>query len=275
MPSVYTQHSTPLLTPTSLPPQFPVLVMSRYSLLALVAVLLFASASALDNGQAMKPQMGWNSWNHFGCNLNEATVRSTAKTIVDSGLSKVGYTYVNLDDCWADHRDNATRVIPDARAFPSGMFQLGQYIHGLGLKFGIYSDSGSKTCAGRPGSLTHEVIDALTYAAWGVDYLKYDNCYDDGTSPKVRYPPMRDALNATGRPILFSMCEWGVQDPATWSPLVGNSWRTTGDIFDAFRSMISNLDQNDKWWNYSGPGHWNDPDMVTHNNHNMLGGRLQ
>ena len=237
--------------------------MSRYFLLSLVSSLLLLSASALDNGQAVKPQMGWNSWNHFGCNLNEATVRSTAQALVDSGLAKSGYTYVNLDDCWADHRDNATRVIPDAKGFPGGMYNLGQYIHSLGLKFGIYSDSGTKTCAGRPGSLHHEVIDALVYAAWGVDYLKYDNCYDDGTSPQVRYPPMRDALNATGRPILFSMCEWGVQNPATWSGSVGNSWRTTDDIYDKFESFVSNLDQNDRWWNYSGPGQWNDPDMVS------------
>ena len=243
--------------------------MSRYYLVALVATALFASAAALDNGQALKPQMGWNSWNHFACNLNEATVRSTAQTIIDSGLAAVGYKYVNLDDCWADHRDNATRVIPDAKGFPGGMFQLGEYIHSLGLKFGIYSDSGSKTCAGRPGSLHHEVIDALTYAAWGVDYLKYDNCFDDGTKPEVRYPPMRDALNATGRPILFSMCEWGVDDPARWSGEVGNSWRTTGDINDHWDSMVGNLDQNDKWWNYSGPGHWNDPDMLEVGNGGM------
>jgi len=142
------------------------------------------------------------------------------------------------------------------------MYSLGEYIHSKGLKFGIYSDAGTNTCAGRPGSLTFETIDALTYAAWGVDYLKYDNCNNKNIDVKTRYPLMRDALNATGRPILFSMCEWGDEDPATWAGPVGNSWRTTGDISDNFRSFTGNLDSNDKWWNYSGPGQWNDPDML-------------
>jgi len=212
--------------------------------------------------------MGWNSWNHFGCNINEALIKATADTIVSTGLAMAGYHYVNLDDCWATSRDSATRVIPDPKGFPSGMYSLGQYIHSKGLLFGIYSDAGSKTCAGRPGSLGFETIDALTYAAWTVDYLKYDNC-NANTDPKGRYPVMRDALNATGRPILFSMCEWGVEDPATWSAPVGNSWRTTGDISDHWSSFTSNLDQNDKWWNYSGPGHWNDPDMLEVGNGGM------
>lgn len=120
--------------------------------------------------------IGWNSWNHFGCNIQEALIRSTADTIVSSGLFKAGYEYVNLDDCWALSRDNASRVVPDPKGFPSGMFALGQYIHSLGLKFGIYSDAGTNTCAGRPGSLTHEVIDALTYAAWSEDNKQTDSC---------------------------------------------------------------------------------------------------
>jgi len=115
--------------------------------------------------------------------------------------------------------------------------------------------------AGRPGSLNYEKIDAHTWASWGIDYVKIDNCNDLGVSPKLRYPRMRDALNMTGRPILFSMCEWGVEDPATWAPLVGNSWRTTGDISDNWNSMTSNLDQNDKWWKFAGPGGWNDPGL--------------
>jgi alpha-galactosidase len=142
------------------------------------------------------------------------------------------------------------------------MFALGEYVHSKGLKYGIYSDAGTATCASRPGSLGYEAMDAMTYAAWGIDYLKYDNCNNDNIDPKARYPVMRDALNVTGRPILFSMCEWGVEDPATWAPSVGNSWRTTDDIQNNWDSMTKNLDQNDKWWNYSGPGGWNDPDML-------------
>jgi len=138
----------------------------------------------------------------------------------------------------------------------------------LGLKFGLYSDAGTFTCAGRPGSLGYEINDANIYASWNVDYLKYDNC-NSNTSPETRYPPMRDALNATGRPIFFSMCEWGVDDPAKWAGAVGNSWRTTGDISDSWASMLSNLDQNDKWWSYAKPGGWNDPDMLEVGNGGM------
>jgi alpha-galactosidase len=234
-----------------------------------VIALLASNANALNNGLARTPQMGWNSWNHFQCNINEDLIKQTAQIMISTGLANAGYEYVNLDDCWADHRDSAGRVIPDPKSWPSGMFALGEYLHGLGLKFGIYSDAGNKTCAGRPGSLGYETIDALTYAAWTIDYLKYDNCNSDGIDPKTRYPVMRDALNATGRPILFSMCEWGQEDPATWSADVGNSWRTTGDIQDNWKSMIGNLDQNDKWWNYTGAGHWNDPDMLEVGNGGM------
>jgi len=253
---------------------FCLFIMVRVLILVALSALL-STVHSLENGLARKPQMGWNSWNHFGCGINEELIRSTAKTIVDTGLAAVGYEFVNLDDCWADHRDSETRVIPDAKGFPSGMFALGEYIHSLGLKYGIYSDSGNKTCAGRPGSLGYEVVDALTYAAWGIDYLKYDNCFDDGIDVKVRYPPMRDALNATGRPILFSMCEWGVEDPATWAPKVGNSWRTTGDINDHWASFTGNLDQNDKWWNLAGPGQWNDPDMLEVGNGGMTNDEYQ
>jgi len=148
------------------------------------------------------------------------------------------------------------------------MAALASYVHSKGLLFGLYSDAGNKTCAGRPGSLGYETIDANTYAAWKVDYLKYDNC-NANTPPEVRYPVMRDALNATGRQIFYSMCEWGVDNPATWAPKVGNSWRTTGDIQDNFDSMDSKLDSNNQWASYAAPEGWNDPDMLEVGNGDM------
>eukprot|EP01027_Heterolobosea_sp_BB2_P009793 GEZU01014408.1.p1 GENE.GEZU01014408.1~~GEZU01014408.1.p1 ORF type:complete len:320 (-),score=103.28 GEZU01014408.1:108-1067(-) len=174
-----------------------------------------------------------------------------------------------MDDCWAGERDAEGNIHPDAQAFPSGIAALADYVHSLGLKFGLYSDAGNFTCAGRPGSLGYEKNDANTYASWGVDYLKYDNCYNDNISPKVRYPIMRDALNATGRPIFFSMCEWGDDDPATWAAEVGNSWRTTGDIKDNWNSMLRNLDKQVPITKYAGPGGWNDPDMLEVGNGGM------
>lgn len=149
------------------------------------------------------------------------------------------------------------------------MRALADYVHSKGLLFGLYSDAGTHTCGGRPGSLNYEKIDAATYASWTVDYLKYDNCYDGGIDVHKRYPVMRDALNATGRRIFFSLCEWGVEDPATWAPLVGNSWRTTGDISDHWDSMTSRLDQNNVWHAWAGPGGWNDPDMLEVGNGGM------
>ena len=143
------------------------------------------------------------------------------------------------------------------------------YVHGQGLLFGLYSDAGDKTCAGRPGSLGYEKEDANRYAEWKVDYLKYDNCHSAGSKPETRYPVMRDSLNATGRPIFYSMCEWGVDNPATWAGNVGNSWRTTPDISDNWASMISRADLNDQWAADAGPGGWNDPDMLEVGNGGM------
>ena len=144
----------------------------------------------------------------------------------------------NVDDCWAESRNASGYVQPELSTFPSGMSGLAAYAHSKGLKFGLYSDAGFETCAHRPGSLTFEVQDATSYAEWGVDYLKYDNCNSENLPPRQRYPPMRDALNATGHPILFSMCEWGVDQPAFWAAQVGNSWRTTPDIKDFWLSMM-------------------------------------
>lgn len=231
---------------------------------AVCVALLVAvcGVEALNNGLGHTPQMGWNSWNYFACNLNEQIVNDTIDTLISSGLAAAGYRYINMDDCWAGWRDDAGFIHPDNNTFPNGVRPLADKAHSKGLLFGLYSDAGEKTCAGRPGSLNYEKNDAYTYASWGVDYLKYDNCYNDNISPLTRYPVMRDALNATNRKIFYSMCEWGVDNPATWAPLVGNSWRTTGDISAHWDSIMSRIDLNDEWWKYAGPGGFNDPDML-------------
>ncbi|KAK1257100.1 Alpha-galactosidase [Acorus gramineus] len=161
-------------------------------------------------------------------------------------------------------------LVAKASTFPSGIKALADYVHGKGLKLGIYSDAGTQTCSKTmPGSLGHEEQDAKTFALWGVDYLKYDNCNNLGVSPKQRYATMSKALGNSGRSIFFSMCEWGQEDPATWAPGIGNSWRTTGDIKDKWESMTSIADSNDRWASYARPGGWNDPDMLEVGNGGM------
>ena len=216
----------------------------------------------LDNVLGKTPQMGWNSWNKFGCNINEKLIIETIDTLNASGLIEAGYNYINLDDCWQISRDEHGVIVPDPVRFPNGIKPLVDYAHSKGLKFGLYSDAGTNTCAGRPGSLGYEDIDAQTYSDWGVDYLKYDNCYNEEISSKLRYPKMRDALLKVDHPIFYSMWKWGEEDVATWAKDVGNSWRTTGDIIDHWKSMIKIIEDNDKWHEYAGPGHWKDPDML-------------
>ncbi|KAL3931877.1 MAG: hypothetical protein SGARI_004101 [Bacillariaceae sp.] len=208
--------------------------------------------------------MGWNSWNKFHCGgLEESLIHDTAHAMVDLGLLDVGYTYLNLDDCWQKYRNVSGFIQEDKAKFPSGIAALSEYVHNLGLKFGLYSDSGVMTCQRRPGGLGFEEEDAASYSEWKIDYLKYDNCFArDLGKVQWRYQRMHDALNATGHPIFFSMCEWGVEDPATWSMPIGNSWRTTGDIGPSWKSVTGILDQNDKWHEYAGVGGWNDPDML-------------
>uniref|UniRef100_A0A2P2MG00 Alpha-galactosidase n=2 Tax=Rhizophora mucronata TaxID=61149 RepID=A0A2P2MG00_RHIMU len=192
----------------------------------------------LNNGLAQTPQMGWNSWNFFACNINETVIKETADALISTGLADLGYLYINIDDCWSSvTRNLADQLSPDPKTFPSGIKSLANYVHGKGLKLGIYSDAGVFTCEVRPGSLYHEKDDADLFASWGVDYLKHDNCFNLGIKPEARYPPMRDALNATGRKIFYSLCEWGVDDPALWAGKVGNSWRTTGDIKDTWERL--------------------------------------
>jgi len=224
-------------------------------------------AQAWSNGLALTPPMGWNDWNAYGCNVSETLVKQTADKIVSSGLAAAGYQYVNIDDCWMQHsRDAAGNLQPDFGKFPDGISGTAAYVHSKGLKLGIYEDAGTQTCAGYPGSLGHETQDARTFAAWGVDYLKYDNCFNNGSTTTqqyiARYSAMRDALAATGRPIVYSICEWGVNAPWTWAGNVGHLWRTTGDIAPQFSSVLSIFHQNVGLDAYAGPGHWNDPDML-------------
>jgi len=217
--------------------------------------------------------MGWNSWNGFGCNVDEKLIRDTADAIVSSGMKDAGFQYVVIDDCWHGDRDAQGFIRPDASRFPSGMKALGDYIHGKGLKFGIYSDVGAKTCGGRPGSRGHEYQDAMIYASWGVDYLKYDWCNSEGLSAVGAYTTMRDALHATGRPIVLSLCEWGENKPWEWAKNIGHLWRTTGDITACWDceenhgtwsrwGILRIIDKEKSLRNYAGPGHWNDPDML-------------
>lgn len=231
----------------------------------------YTRRSLLANGLGLTPPMGWNSWNHFRCNLDEKLIRETADAMVSKGLAALGYKYINLDDCWAElNRDSQGNLVPKGSTFPSGIKALADYVHSKGLKLGIYSDAGTQTCSKTmPGSLGHEEQDAKTFASWGVDYLKYDNCNNNNISPKERYPIMSKALLNSGRSIFFSLCEWGEEDPATWAKEVGNSWRTTGDIDDSWSSMTSRADMNDKWASYAGPGGWNDPDMLEVGNGGM------
>ena len=218
---------------------------------------------------AKTPPMGWNSWNKFGCDVSEQLIRETADAMVASGMKDAGYQYVVIDDCWQVSRDTQGRIVPDPARFAGGMKALADYVHGRGLKFGLYSDAGARTCEGRPGSNGYETVDAVQYAAWGVDYLKYDWCNSDGVDPKIGYVTMRDALRATGRPIVFSMCEWGRNKPWEWARGVGHLWRTTGDIRDTWDSFVRLLDLQAGLEKYAGPGGWNDPDMLEVGNGGM------
>ena len=238
-------------------------------------LLCVPSSRALDNGLALTPPMGWNSWNRFACNVTEDLVKSAADSLVSSGMKDAGYEYVVIDDCWQVSRDAAGNIVADSRTFPSGIKALADYVHSKGLKFGIYSDAGTMTCAKRPGSRGHEFQDALQYAAWGVDYLKYDWCNTGTENAQAAYSTMRDALKSAGRPIVFSLCEWGSNKPWLWATDIGNLWRTTGDISDCWDckkgrlSFVQIADLQVGLETYAGPGHWNDPDMLEVGNGGM------
>jgi alpha-galactosidase len=223
---------------------------------------------------AARPPMGWNSWNTFGRNVDETVVREVCDVLADGGLRDLGYEYVNLDDHWQGGRDAAGRLTADPGRFPGGIAALADYAHARGLKLGIYSDAAHATCGGEAGSFGHEEVDARTFADWGVDYLKYDYCHaptDRGTAV-LRYTAMGRALRATGRDIVYSVCEWGGREPWLWAAQAGaHLWRTTGDICDSwaggsgvFEHGVDEIgfDLQRGLERFAGPGRWNDPDML-------------
>jgi alpha-galactosidase len=213
--------------------------------------------------------MGWNSWNKFGCNVSDKLIREMADAMVSNGMQAAGYQYVNIDDCWQVSRDASGTIVADPTRFPAGMKALADYVHSKGLKLGLYTDAGTGTCEKRPGSLNHEDQDAKTYASWGIDYVKIDWCNSEGLDPEVQYAKFRDALAHSGRPIVFSICNWGVKTPWRWGPTTGNLWRTTGDINDTYdRMTLIGFGQNGLE-KFAGPGHWNDPDMLEVGNGGM------
>jgi alpha-galactosidase len=245
----------------------------RIWLLAIVVFLGIGAQAQKFEELALTPPMGWNSWNKFACDVNEEMIRSIADGMVESGMKDAGYEYVVIDDCWHGGRDSLGFIYADSTKFPNGMKALADYVHSKGLKLGIYSDAGTKTCAGYPGSRGYEYQDALQYAKWGIDYLKYDWCNTENVNPVGAYTTMRDALYKAGRPILFSMCEWGDNQPWEWAEDIGHMWRTTGDIYICWDCKHDHggyfswgvtriLDMQDGLRKYAGPGHWNDPDML-------------
>jgi alpha-galactosidase len=245
----------------------------KKTFLILFLLILILKISGQKYDLAKTPPMGWNSWNHFGCDINEKIIKEVADAIVSSGMRDAGYVYINIDDCWHGKRDSLGFIHPDNERFPSGIKAIADYVHSKGLKLGIYSDAGWRTCGGKPGSRGYEFQDAITYAKWGIDYLKYDWCNTDGLKADEAYKTMLHALIAAKRPIVFSICEWGDNKPWLWAKDIGHLWRTTGDIYPCFDceyghgSWVSNgilqiLDKQKDLRQYAGPGHWNDPDML-------------
>ncbi|MGB6429430.1 MAG: glycoside hydrolase family 27 protein [Candidatus Acidiferrales bacterium] len=247
----------------------------------LILVLCLSSPVRAQSPQvAATPPMGWNSWNHFARKIDDATVRAQADAMVSSGMRDAGYVYINIDDTWEGDRDAQGNIQPNSK-FPD-MKALADYVHSKGLKLGIYSSPGAKTCAGFEGSLNHEDQDAQTYANWGIDYLKYDLCsfrdvMKTAATPAAAqqmmvdaYVKMRDAIKKTGRPMVYSFCQYGDGAVWQWAPAAGaNLWRTTGDINDHYARMETIGFEQAGLSKYAGPGHWNDPDMLEVGNGGM------
>jgi alpha-galactosidase len=245
-------------------------------LFILILFLLSLSVAAQKFEELAKtPPMGWNSWNCFACEgISEQVIREMADALVSSGMKEAGYEYIVIDDCWQTGRDKDGQIIADPIKFPSGIKALADHVHSRGLKFGLYSCAGTRTCQGRPGSRGYEYQDARTYASWGVDFLKYDWCNTSTQDAVSSYILMRDALYAAGRPVVFSICEWGLSKPWLWAGEVGHMYRTTGDIRNNWDipdakegkvwggGVVIILDMQQELDVYAGPGHWPDPDML-------------
>lgn len=249
----------------------------RYLFTLIIISVAYLSVSAQKfQDLAETPPMGWNSWNTFATEINEELIKQIADKIVNTGLKDAGYEYIILDDGWmAMHRDENGDLLAHPERFPSGMKALGDYIHSKGLKFGLYNCAGDKTCAGYPGSRGHEYQDALKYAQWGVDYLKYDWCNTDKLNAEGAYMTMRDALYNAGRPIVFSICEWGDNEPWKWGKNIGHLWRISGDITNCWNCEVNHgswsswgilkivdMHKDKRLRKHAGSGHWNDFDMM-------------
>jgi alpha-galactosidase len=268
-----------------------------YGTIAAALALLATPTEAHLNGVALTPAMGWNTWNKFGTNISEDLILGAAQALKKHKLDEYGYQYVIIDDAWqAPQRAADNSPVADPVKFPNGIKHIADKVHELGLKIGIYSDAGKYTCGGHFGSLGYEEIDAKTYAEWGIDYLKYDNCFNEGQSgtPQIsagRYRVMSDALNATGRPILYSMCSWGDDAVWNWASTIANSWRMSGDIYDNFDreddrcpcknsveycplagyhcSVMNIVEKSAGLGQKARPGAWNDMDMLEVGNGGM------
>ena len=257
-----------------------------HKLLGLLLCLYTTACAQKFDGLALTPPMGWNTWNTFAVDIHESLIRETADAMVANGLRDAGYAYIVIDDAWSlKQRDKEGNLVADPGKFPSGMKALGDYLHARGLKFGIYSCAGTETCGGYPGSWGHEFQDARLFASWGVDYLKYDWCNHGTADARDAYTRMRDALHAAGRPVVFSLCEWGQNKPWEWAGEVGHLWRTSGDIYSSYdgrkgwesgwkRILDQQYDMvtsngSDGIGKYAGPGHWNDPDMLEVGTHGL------
>ena len=257
------------------------MIRKQFPFSSILALLLFSTLSTKNlfaqkfENLAPTSPMGWNSWNTFQTNISEQLVKGIADVMVSSGMKDAGYTYLVLDDGWmAMERDPKTGdLVPDPKKFPNGLKPVIDYVHSKGLKFGLYNCAGTKTCAGYPGTRGYEYQDARFYASLGTDYLKFDWCNTEGINAKEAYTTMSKALKTAGRPIVFSLCEWGNNQPWLWAEPVGQLWRTTGDItaqFDGIKSygnwhangVMTIVDMQDSLRKYAGPNHWNDPDML-------------
>ncbi|WP_343743544.1 glycoside hydrolase family 27 protein [Chitinophaga sp.] len=241
----------------------------------ILALALMHTANAQKfEGLALTPPMGWNTWNTFQADMSEQLIMETADIMVSSGMKDAGYIYLVLDDGWMTmERDSLGNLVPDPKKFPHGLKAVVDYVHAKGLKFGMYNCAGTLTCAKYPGTRGYEYQDARNYAAWNIDYLKYDWCNTKGINAREAYTTMSNALRKAGRPMIFSLCEWGVNKPWEWGAPVGQLWRTTEDIWQVFDSVHSHgtwdalsvmriADLQDTLRRYAGPDHWNDPDML-------------